>query len=100
MAVPLLRLLRKGEEFKWQDEEEERKSFEKLKMAPSNPTLLSQPDFGRKFILTTDASSYGLGAILSQNFEEREKPIAYASRSLTATERRYEITEKEMLGLV
>ncbi len=50
------------------------------------------------FILSADASKVGIGAILSQNLEGRDKVIAYASRSLTETERKYGITERECFG--
>ena len=55
-------------------------------------------DFRKEFILETDASNTGVGAILSQALEGEEAPIAYASRALTSAEKNYSITEKEMLA--
>jgi phospholipid-translocating ATPase len=60
---------------------------------------LTQPDFERNFILTTDASNKGIGAVLSQIDDEgAERPIAFASRQLRPAEFNHSITEKEMLG--
>ena len=52
-------------------------------------------------VLATDSSSYGLGALLSHRTPEGvERPIAYASRSLSETEKKYSQIEKEALSLV
>ena len=59
------------------------------------------PDFERPFILETDASGDGLGAVLAQQQEDGTvAPIAYASRSLQKHEKNYGITELEGLGVV
>lgn len=50
--------------------------------------------------MTTDASNFALGAVLSQGTPGHDQPIAYISRSLDATERKYATIEKEMLGIV
>ncbi|CAF1613983.1 unnamed protein product [Rotaria magnacalcarata] len=57
------------------------------------------PNFNEPFILETDASDYGLGAILTQEFENQKFVIAYASRTQTAAERNYFPTEKEALAI-
>ena len=65
--------------------------------------VLAYPCFGpdREFILETDASGIGLGAVLSQKQDEGLiHPIAYASRSLNTHEKNYSISELETLGLV
>jgi hypothetical protein len=65
--------------------------------------MMSYPKFGpdSKYILETDASYVGLGAVLSQQQEDgRVHPIAYASRSLDVHEKKYGVTELETLGLV
>ncbi|CAF1654656.1 unnamed protein product [Rotaria magnacalcarata] len=61
--------------------------------------LLQAPNFNEPFILETDASDYGLGAILTQEFENQKFVIAYASRTQTAAERNYFPTEKEALAI-
>src|SRR5699024_8084703 len=58
------------------------------------------PDFSKPFILTTDASDYALGAVLSQGNVPSDKPIAYASRTLNESECRYSTIEKELLAIV
>ena len=62
---------------------------------------LTIPDFKKPFVLYTDASGTGVGAVLSQKDDEnRERVIAYASRSLNKTEQNYGITDKECLAVI
>ena len=69
----------------------------KLLMAP----VLSFPDFSRDFILETDASVKGLGAVLSQRGEDdKVLPVAYASCAMSPQEQRYSVTELETLTVV
>lgn len=58
------------------------------------------PDFNKEFILTTDASGVGVGAVLSQEINEFEKPIAFASRTLNKAEKNYSTIEKELLAVI
>lgn len=61
--------------------------------------MLACPDFSKKFVLQTDASNEGLGAALTQaSGNGGDKIIAYASRSLSPSEKVHSVTEKECLG--
>ncbi len=54
----------------------------------------------KPFILSTDASTYALGAVVAQEHEDRKYPVAYASRVLSPAERNYSVVEKELLAIV
>ncbi|GBC05726.1 hypothetical protein RclHR1_00640014 [Rhizophagus clarus] len=63
--------------------------------------ILAHPDFSKEFILITDASADGLGAILSQkNDEDKEVVIACASKSTNSNKRNYPITDLECLAII
>ena len=62
----------------------------------SEPPLLRYYDLEKKVTIETDASDYGLGAVLLQ----AGRPVAFASRTMTETERRYSQIEKESLALM
>src|SRR4051812_467670 len=63
--------------------------------------ILQYPDFTKPFVLYTDASGTGIGAVLSQIDEEkRERVITYTSRSLNKAETNYGITDQECLVIV
>jgi hypothetical protein len=61
---------------------------------------LQYPDFSKEFVLTTDASNFGLGAVLSQGPIGQDLPVAYACRSLNDAETHYITSEKELLAIV
>ena len=102
VAHPLFHLKKKTVPFSFG--EAELNSFLALKKALCEAPVLRHPDFERPFILQTDASGYGLGAVLTQEFDDGtefagEHPIAYASRTLKDAETRYSTIEKEALGI-
>ena len=99
IAKPLHRLTERGATFKWSSECQS--AFEELRRRLTSAPVLAYPDFTRPFILDTDASDVGLGAVLSQaDAEGRERVIAYGSRLLTKSERRYCVTRRELLAVV
>ena len=94
IAAPLHSLTKKNVVFTWSVECEN--AFGKLKELLVSAPVLAHPKFGDSegFVLETDASYVGLGAILSQKQEDGEiHPIAYASRSLDSHEKNYGIYE-------
>ena len=99
IASPLHELTRKGMEWHWTDKQQE--AFDMLKTRLIESPILAYPNFKRGFVLETDASVKGLGAVLSQGQEDqRLYPVAYASRALSAAEKNYSITKLETLAVV
>ena len=99
IAAPLHRLTAKTtEKFKWSRDCD--LAFRALKEKLVSAPVFAFPCFEQKFVLDCDASDYGLGAVISQQQDETEKGIAYASRVLEDRERRYSTTKKEMLAMV
>ena len=99
MASPLYTLLKKGVSFVWGQAEQN--AFQQLRESICEAPILSRPDFTREFIVTTDASIYGLGVVLSQLDDEGEdKPILYLSRTTTKHEKNYATSELECLAVV
>lgn len=81
----------------WNEQHEQ--NFQKLKNALVSAPVLSFPTREGHFILDTDACHDGIGAVLSQVQEGKEKVIAYASHKLSQSERQYCITRKELLAV-
>jgi hypothetical protein len=99
IAEPINMLLKKGVKFKWSDECA--RNFKLIINSLTNPPLLIYPDFNEKFILETDASNVGLGAVLAQKDRTGlNRPIGYASRMLKGAEKNYSATEIECLAIV
>lgn len=91
---PLHNLLRKNVSWNWSSSQE--KAFNKIKEKISKSAKLSYYDPTKELVLENDASEYGLGTAVMQE----GKPIAYASRALSDTEKNYAQIEKEMLAIV
>ena len=76
-------------------------AFKEIKAELARPTTLGLYNLDAPTKICADASAYGLGAVLLQQQPDDEwKPVAFASRSMTKTERRYSQIEKEALALV
>ena len=85
--------------FKWTSDCQE--AFEELRQQLVSPPILAFPDYQKPFILDTDASNLGIGAVLSQEQDDgQERVIAYGSRILSKAERRYCVTRRELLAVV
>lgn len=97
-AAPMHALLKKDIKFEWTPDQEN--AFQSLKAKLTSRPILQYPDFNKEFILTTDASNQGLGAVLSQGEIGKDLPIAYASRNLNKAEKNYTTSEKELLAIV
>ena len=95
IAAPLTDLTRKGSPntLVWTDIQDQ--AFHTLKEAVSNPPVLRLPDVQKPFILQTDASSEGIGAILLQEEDQIKHPIAFASKKLLRREQNYSTIERE-----
>ncbi|UYV63869.1 hypothetical protein LAZ67_2005858, partial [Cordylochernes scorpioides] len=91
-------LLKTKKQFYWDAAQE--KAFEVLKTALISEPVLGHFDESADTHLHTDASGHGIGAVLLQIQGGKERPIAYASRSLTKAENNYSTTEKECLAVV
>lgn len=98
ITAPLVALLKKGKRFQWNEDQE--KSFNKVKQILTSDPVLIRADFNKPFILQTDASDTGLGAVLIQEEKGIPKVVMYASRSLNSAEMKYSTTERECLAVV
>ena len=100
IAAPLLDLTKKALPNSLKLNDEARKAFEKLKKLLCSEAVLSSPDLGRPFILQTDASDRGVGAVLCQQGDDGEEhPVYYYSRKFLPREERYSVIEKECLAI-
>ena len=98
LVAPINTLLRKGIPFEWTSKCDT--AYQILKQHLISAPVMSCPNFDKPFTIQTDASDYGLGAVLTQNFEDGEHVISYISRSLSPNERKFSATEKECLAVV
>ena len=100
IAAPLTDLTKKSlpDKVNWTEDCEN--AFYRLKLALVQTPILRNPDFDKEFILQTDASDRGAGAVLSQtDTDGRDRPIAFFSRKFLPREERYSTVEKECLAI-
>ena len=90
----LTRLLRKGVPFEWTEDCEF--AFRHLKRALMSPMLLQYPDFIEEFCITTDANKHACGAVLTQDHQGKQLPIAYPSKTFTKDESNKSTIEQEL----
>lgn len=97
-AACLYDLVKKDVEFQWQGEHES--AFRSIIDMLTSPPLLAIPDMQSPFFVSTDASSKAVGVVLFQKQGGAEQPVAYASRVLKDSERKYSVIEKELLAII
>ncbi|MCG8044577.1 MAG: RNase H-like domain-containing protein [Candidatus Thiodiazotropha endolucinida] len=97
--VPGQKKKKKKESVPWQWGDAQELAFNSLKEKLSSPPILAYADFSKPFILHTDASTEGLGAVLYQEQDGLERVIAYASRGLRNSEKHYPAHKLEFLCL-
>lgn len=98
LAAPLNRLTKKGASFRW--DEACQAAFDSLKAALVEAPVLPYPDPKLPYLLDTDASAEGVGAVLSQVKDGKEHVVAYYSCKFSKPERNYCVTRKELLAVV
>ena len=97
-AKPLTHLTSKGVPWNW--DEDCQAAFHTLQQGLISAPVLGYPDPRLEYILDTDASAFGAGAVLSQIQEGKERVIAYYSETLSPAERNCCITRRELLAVI
>ncbi len=98
-ASPLTKLSKKSESFHWGSEHDN--SFKDLIYALAHAPVLIFPNFKDPFLIYTDPSTVGIGAVLIQtDGAGKIHAIAFASRVLTAAEKNYSVTHLEIIAVV
>jgi hypothetical protein len=104
IARPLLDLTKQATPWHWEDPQQQ--AFEELRDKMVSKPVLRQPNFDKVFYLQTDASKYGVGAVLSQDegtrptTPRRRHPVAYYSATFSPTEQNYNAHDLEFLGVI
>lgn len=99
ISRPISKMLKKGSEIKWSDEPSN--AFQQIKQAIKDAPILRAPDYDKPMHIFSFASYHTIAAVLLQKNEEGyEQPIAFFSKSLQATELKYDINEKQAYALV
>ncbi|GFV41469.1 retrovirus-related Pol polyprotein from transposon 297 [Trichonephila clavipes] len=93
LSEPLYNLKRKQKKFCWSIEAQ--KAFDAVKAVITKPPVLKLPDFKKAFELFADSSSIWVGAVLNQE----QRPLVFASLTLSGAERNYTVTERECLAV-
>ena len=98
IATPLVYLTGKDVPFVWDTSCSA--AFQELRASLIDAPILAFPTETGQYILDTDASNFGLGGVLSQKQNDQERVVAYCSRALRPSQRRYCTTKREMLAVV
>jgi RNase H-like domain found in reverse transcriptase len=99
LVLPLNNLLKKDTKFEWT--EPCQVAFEALKKRFTEEPVLMMPDHSKPFQIESDASKYASGAVLTQTDINGDRHlVAFLSKTFTETEWRYEIYDRELLGII
>lgn len=99
ITTPITNLLKKGrKKFEWTPEADS--ALQKLKEALVSTPVLANPDFAKPFIIETDSSDLAVGSVLVQVQEGERRCIAYYSKKLSHTQKKYSATERECLAVL
>ena len=98
IAEPLTNLLKKNKPFSWT--EDCQIAFDKIKGILLKDPVLKAPDFTKPFEIAVDASHFGIGSVLLQNYADKKHPVSYYSRKLNKSQINYSTIEKETLSLI
>lgn len=99
ITAPLTNMLKKSRnKFEWSETAAE--AFESIKKVLTSEPILANPIYDEPFIIQTDASNLGVGAVLLQGCGESERVISYFSRKLSSAEQKYQTTERECLAVI
>ena len=98
IARLLHEMMRKENKWNWG---EAKKAFEKLKERFTTEPVLVTPDLDKEIRVEVDVSDFAMGEVLLMKCEdERQRPVAYISKSLNEAKRNYKIHDKKMLAII
>ncbi|KAF0756664.1 hypothetical protein AaE_004539 [Aphanomyces astaci] len=98
LVRPLSGLLKKGAKWHWG--EDERRAFLIIKFALQQAPVLQLPDYDKPFVVTTDASGFCCGAVISQlDGDGNDRPVAFMSKRLGPHEQNWPAHEKELYAI-
>jgi RNase H-like domain found in reverse transcriptase len=99
LARPLNNLTKKNKNFEWTTECQE--AFDTMKNRFTEEPVLLMPDQSKPFQIESDASKVATGAVLTQlDSNGDQHPVAFLSKTFSETERKYEIYDRELLGII
>jgi len=97
IAKPLTELLRKSQP--WTQAQEQQESFKDWRILMAEPLVLAHPDYSKPFVVNTDDSDVGIGALSLQKQDDKFRIICFPSRTLNPVERNYSSRKKNLLQL-
>jgi RNase H-like domain found in reverse transcriptase/Reverse transcriptase (RNA-dependent DNA polymerase)/Integrase zinc binding domain/Chromo (CHRromatin Organisation MOdifier) domain/Retroviral aspartyl protease len=98
VALPLTLLLHS--ENKFEMKQPQLQAFRALKHLLSHTPVLTIADVNRPFVISTDASGYAIGAVLSQDKGQGLQPVAYMSQKLSPTASTWHVHQKELFAVI